>query len=461
MNKIPRILCLITMALMLLVLAQGSWHFIPVKELRGATYSVERTKPTIGTILDGSWQAQMEEYYKTNFGFRELSIRLYNQYVWSCFHHSNNKGVVPGRDGYLYERYFVEDYYESRMYKYTENPQELRDKFDLEARRLAKLQAILREYGTYIFVSIQPGKDMLYPEHLPPQDTMTRVPGPRAYTEYVQLFDKYGVEYIDILSWFQHIKDSVPYDLMTPLGTHWSNIAATYAFDSIMQYMQHQLGGPAIRPVHLGEPYVDEVREPDNDLGLLLNLLFTPQQKLDHYVDVCLGPSGNTSKPSLIVLGDSFFWNISYNYPLDSLFRYTHYWFYYNTVYFDPEHDNVSQFDLLDALMDADYVMLNYCSGQLYDLGNNAIGKALVACCYDEDEIQAVRESIGEKIRADEQWFSHLKKKSEQENIPLEQAILNDANYLISVRPEEFFPAIVGDGVPTKRSQHILKYKRL
>lgn len=456
MNKTPRILCLTTMALMLIVAVQGLWHIIPLRELKGVYVMDKCPRPTMSTVFDGNWQAQADKYLKGNFGFREPAIRMYNQYVYSCYGKSTNKGVMVGRDGYLYERYFVEDYYESRMYKYTDDPQQLADMFDLEARRLAKLQGILQEYGTNLFVVIPPGKDILYPEHLPPQDTMTRTPGPRAYPEYPRLFDRYGVHYVDVLGWFLAMRDKVPYALMTQNGTHWSNIAATYAFDSIMRYMQG-LGGPTIRPVAVGEPYYGKTREPDNDLGQLLNLVVAPGQPRNMYADVTLLPDTAAAKPGLVVIGDSFFWTVTYNYPVDSLFRYTHYWFYNNTVYFDPEHDNVSQYDLAEALTDADYVMLLYCSGQLYDLGNGVLTKALVACCYDDEEVDSVRDDICRRIRSDEHWLKVLERKSSNEGISLDEAILNDANYLINTRPEEYFPALTVSGIPTKRCRRLMR----
>lgn len=441
--KTPKILCISTIALLLLMMAQGQWHFIPMRSLKGASTMPNIPQPSWQTMKEGSWQMQMDKYAKYNYGFREPAIRLYNQYLWSCYHQTLNLGIVLGKGNHLYERYFVEDHYESRMYKYTTHPQELLDKFDLEARRLAYLQELLREKGTTLFVAMLPGKDYIYPEYLPPRDTMTRPMGPRAYPEYLRLFDQYGVNHVDILDWFLHIKDTVDYDLMTPLGTHWSNIAATYAFDSMMHYMQ-QIGSAPIRPVALGRAYTDKVRTPDNDLGQLLNLMITPRQKPCQYVDVALLPQTDSAqrKPRLIVLGDSFFWNIAYNFPLDSLFEYTHYWFYYNTIYFDAEHDNVAQTDLRQALADADYVMLSYCSGQLYDLGNGFLCEALVKLCYTDEEIAAVRDSICNNIRQDEHWLHYVQDKAARDGIDVEQAILNDANYLIQNRPEEYFSKV-------------------
>ena len=461
MSKIPRILCITTIALLIFIVLQGFWNIIPMRAfvLKGAYEMDECPKPTFATVVDGSWQEQANKHIKGTLGFREIAIRMYNQYVWSCFRHSTNFSVMPGKDGYLYERYFVEDHYESRMYKYTTNPQQLIDKFDLEARRLAKLQTILRECGTTIFVAIPPGKDILYPEYVPPQGNLTRTPGPRAYPEYPHLFDRYGIQYIDILGWFISVRDSVPFALMTKTGTHWSNIGATYAFDSVMRYMQ-SLGGPSIRPVSIGEPYYDKTRETDDDLGQLMNLLVPPRQPRCMYADVTLLPDTSNSKPGLVVIGDSFFWNVIYSYPLDSLFRYSHYWFYNNTVFFDPAHDNVSQFNLAEALTDADYIMLIYCSGQLYDLGNSFIEKALVACCYDDEEVDSVRNEVFQQIRADENWFKNVQIKAQEGGISLEQAMINDADYLIFQNPESFFPVLAEPGIPAKRSRQLIQKRK-
>lgn len=436
--RIHKTLCLTTLSLLLLAMVQGWWHIVPVRELKGDFFETEMPKPNLRSLYDGSWQRQTEKYARGHYGFHEAAIRLYDQMVWSGFGLSTNKGVIAGKDGYLYERYFVEDHYESRMYKYTNDPETLLAMFDTEARRLAKVQELLREQGTTLFVAVLPGKDFLFPEYLPRQDTMTRTPGPRAYPEYLHAFDRHGVQYVDVLGWFLRVQDSVPYPLMYPQGTHWSNIAATYAFDSIMRYMQG-IGGAPIRPVNIGKPYTDKVREPDNDLAQLLNVVVTPREKEYWYVDVSYPTPAPQSKPGLIVIGDSFFWTITYNYPPDSLFRYTHYWFYNNTVYFDPEHDNVSQVDLRKALADADYVMLNYCSGQLYDLGNGFIVNALLALTTTDEEVQAVRDTLCARIRADEKWLRNLEAKSAREGTTLDQAILNDADYLIHTRPEEYF----------------------
>lgn len=376
-------LSLLTLALLLLISAQQRWHLVPVQPLKGA-YVVDNVPLfSLKDFMSGEWQHGMDRYAKDNHGFREPAIRLYNQYVWSLFGQSTNAQVMKGREGWLYERYFVEEHYQSRMHEFTDDPDSLLAGFDREARRLARLQKALDSLGTTLFVQISPGKDVLYPEYLPPQGDITLPMGPKAYDVYPALFDRYGVRYVDICRWFLSIKDSVPYHLMPPTGTHWSNIASVYAFDSVMRYMQ-AIGGVSIPQVSISTPYAARARGTDYDLGKLLNVMSSPRGKGNMYVDVTAVPS-NLSRPRLIVIGDSFFWNITYNFPLDSLFTYTHYWFYNSSVYFDPEHDNVSQIDLATALRDADYVMLSYCTAQLYGLSNSFSQQALEALGVTEE----------------------------------------------------------------------------
>lgn len=393
---ITKILSVITMGLLLLVMLQGAAHLIPVKGLKGAYVGEEKPHLTWQGFTSGEWQQQCDRYAKEHHGFREGAIRLHNQYVWSLYHRSPNEGaVMVGKDDYLFEPYFVDEYYEGCMYQFTADSVEMAAIFDRTAQRLAKLQEILDEQGVRLFVACLPGKEQIYPEKMPERGGRTRTKYMTAVGRYPVLFDRYGVHYVNISRHFDQLKGRVPYLLFTKTGTHWSNIASTYAFDSVMRYMQ--TFGPAIAPVALGEPYYDKRREPDADLDELLNKLFYIPAEKNQYVDVRLPqPQPEAERPSMVVIGDSFFWNVLYNFPINELFSHFRYWYYFNSIYCDPENENktVADIDLVEQLLSADYVMLSYCTVQLYKLGNGFINKALVELCYDADEIAAVRASL-------------------------------------------------------------------
>ena len=440
MRNTPKILCLVTMALFLLTILQGATHFIKVKPLKGAYVSTEKPQFTSKAFMSGDWQHGVDAYLKDHHGFREPAIRLYNQYLWWTYHRSTNPGsVVLGKNDYLYEPWFVDEYYTGCFHHYYPDSipdYEMPHIFYRRMSRLAKLQTILEEQGVHLFLALLPGKERIYPQYLPDRGAKAhgdRFQGHhRAYDYYSN--SHYGFRCVDICHCFDSLRDHTPYLLFTQTGTHWSNIASTYAFDSVMRYMQ--TFGPTIRPVTLGNPYYARTREPDADLDDLLNKTFRIPTERNQYVDVTLAEPIPQRNPSLIVIGDSFFWNILYNFPIQELFSNFRYWYYFSTIYYDPDHDNVADIDLVDELLRTDYVMLAYCTVQLYNCGNGFINRALLELCYDPDEIQAVRDSL------------------QQTTINSQKTI----DELIDQNLEQYFPALA-ENQPTKRCTKIAQQK--
>lgn len=396
MNKLPKILCLTTLGLLLLAMLQGATDWPKLRPLRGAYVSAEWPRCSLDSLLSGEWQRGVDAYVKEHHGFRPWGIRTYNQYIWSAYHRSPNPGCVEvGKNDYLFEPFFVDEYYTGCSHHYYPSEQTALTRFQRTSERLAKVQQILEEQGVHLFVALLPGKERIYPQMLPPRDGISeaeRAGHLRAVECYPALFDSLGVRYVDVCHWFDRLNGHVPYRLFSQTGTHWSLIATTYAFDSMMRYMQ--TFGPPIRRVSLGAPYRDNARESDKDLDLLLNKLFTIPVERNQYVDVALADADTAKHPSLIDIGDSFFWNILYSFPMQDLFSDLRYWYYFSTIYYDPDHDQVGGVDLVDELLSADYVMLSYCTVQLYKLGNGFVERALMELCYDPEEYQPVLDRL-------------------------------------------------------------------
>ncbi|MBQ2539296.1 MAG: hypothetical protein II555_04145 [Bacteroidales bacterium] len=439
MRHIPKILCLATMMLFLLPVVQKVKPFVEVQPLKGVYVHTEKPQLTFSSFVKGEWQKNADRYVKEHFGFHEHFIRLYNQCFWTIWHRpADPSPVLVGKDDYLFEPSFVNEYYTGCFNEFypdsiplCERPQIFRRRMS----RLAKLQAILEEQGTHLFLALLPGKERIYPQYLPNPRPRTgnHTSGtqPRAYDLYRN--SRYDFRRIDLCHCFDSLNGHTPYLLFTKTGTHWSNIASTYAFDSVMRYMQ--TFGPPIHPVTLGTPYYAPTREPDNDLYHLLNIMTPVPADSNLYVDVTLTGTAPGRNPSLVVIGDSFFWNILYNFPIQELFSDFRYWYYFSTIYYDPTHDKVADIDLVDELLRTDYVMLSYCTVQLYDCGNGFINRALLELCYDPDEIQAVRDSIAADTTS---------------TLTIDQRI--DQNL------EQYFPAIA-EPLPTKRCTKIAQQK--
>ena len=432
MKKPQNILCLLTVTILTILLLQTGFHFISLKSLKGFTIKKESPQLTYENYINGTFQRDLEAYYKERFGFREWAIRLYNQYIWTCYHKTFNGWIDIGKDDWLYEAEFVQDHYESLMYKRFSDSTEMKNKFDELSENLYKLQEILKEHNIYIFVNMIPGKDVIYPEYLPENTQYFHPDGIHAYDYLKNRFDELGVNYIDNVELFKQMKDSVDYQLFPKTGTHWTNIAATHAFDTIMRYMEN-LSGINMMNVSIGEKYRGSVREPDDDLEQLFNLLFPIKPNKHFYADVTVIPDSTAMRPNIITIGDSYFWTISYNFKLNQLFNRYPYWYYNSTIYFDPDNHSTKDINLLHEMFDADFIMLNYCTVQLYKLGNGFIENAM-ALLYDEELQQPVNQEVINMINyiySDKKWLDDIKTKAENNNISLEKQIALDAKWMV------------------------------
>ena len=294
-----KILFFSTIVIMVVFLIQTVTGVVKLEPLQGVTIETEKPKLTLKNYTDGSFQNESENYLREHFGFREWLIRGYNQFLWGCFRESNNATVVRGKKDWLFEETHVRDYYESLMYNYAADNDEMRRTFETEVQRFKKVQELLEEYNIHLFLVIAPCKDAIYPEYLPKNTTYIRPDGLHAYDYYKKRFDETGVNYIDFVSYFRSIKDSVDYPLFPSGGTHWSNIASVYAFDSILRYME-VLGNQNLINLDIGERYPAETRDPDNDLEKVLNLAFPIKSRPNVYADVRVKEDSMAERPNCI-----------------------------------------------------------------------------------------------------------------------------------------------------------------
>ena len=156
----------------------------------------------------------------------------------------------------------------------------------------------------------------------------------------------------------------------------------------------------------------------------------------------------------MITIGDSFWWNIIYHMPVQDIFSVLPYWYYNSTIYYDPFHHSVNEVNLVDEILSADFINLFYSSTQLYKLNNGFTKNALIALCYDPEEIDSIQASLEQNIYYDSTWISGLREKAESEGKNVEEVVHDAAKWFIYNSPEQFFPAL-NDSIPTKRSKRV------
>lgn len=438
-------------------MVQEHLDFPKVRSLAGVTPETKLPKINLTNYRNGKCQRAAEQYLKYHFGYRPNVIRLYNQYLWDFYKKTHNKtNLCFGKEGWIYEPWFVEDHFHGGTYSQRTDSLNLAKKFDQEAFRLLQIQNILESYGTTLIVCQAPGKDLIYPEFLPDDTVTTRPKQLSARDAYEARFNQLGINHVNIEQLFLQMKDTASFLLFPQKGTHWSNIASIYAADSLFHYIEAKKG-VQMNQLEIGAPYIAPYRKPDYDLEELLNLC-RPLEKLpQHSVDVRVRQVPGAVKPKMIVIGDSYYWNICAQISIKSMFTQCPYWYYNSTIHFDSLHNSTSEVNLAQELLDADVVMLMYCSTQLYKMSNGFSQQALLALCCDEDDLQKATAACIQQIKNSPRWFESVKQRAEEYHKPLEEFLEGEAKNQVMSKPNQYIPALK-DRFPAKRSSQVTEY---
>ena len=391
-SRIQVILFALTALLLFASAIQQQTGLCKFKELSGVVYSNPKPELTWNNFLDGGLQDSTEAYLQQSFGFREPLTRFYNQTEWALFRYSQvaeDKRIVITRDNWIFEPWNVEEYYQSLTYQFAKDSTELVEKLEDEAQRLLKVQQLLEPYNTRLFVALLPGKELVCAEHLPENPGYLKKKTLTAYEFYRTRFKELGVNHIDLGEWFVQMKDTVSYPLFPQTGTHWSNLAAIHSTDTLIRYMEH-LSDTNMVNITIGDVY-QRTLKPDADLESLMNLIWPIQKAPNFLVPTCYDFDTTAWRPKLITVGDSFYWNILSYTPVWDVFEGVPYWYYFSTVYFDSEDlletRNINDLDVLQEVIDADFVMLAYSTVSLYKMSNGFSERLLKELEQKQNEI--------------------------------------------------------------------------
>lgn len=450
------ILCILALIALFLPMAQEHWRLFDFRPLTGVVAEDPQPKADLKHLTDQSWQRWTESHLQLNYGFHEPLTRLYNQYRWDVFNQSNmieKKRLFINDDGWIYESQHVEEYYAGKGRYYADDSLGMAQYFGEEALRLYQLQQILETCGTHLFVLLLPGKEVIYPEHVPETDKYPHTKTFSATEFYHQTFDLLGVNYIDVNPWFLQMKDTADFLLYPQTGTHWSNYATLFVADSLIRYME-QLGNIRMEHFTIGEREERTV-DPDDDLEQLMNLARPLPKAPNYQAPYTIIEDSTAYKPFTIAIGDSYHWNLLNATPFGKVMGEQRYWYYFNTVYFDSLHSNIKEVDVLQELVDADFVMLAYCTPQIYKMSQGFSQQALLEMCCDKEELVWAQHYLADEIRNNTVWMENMVELANGYHLPLDTVIEGEAKNTLLQHPHRAIPAL-RDTVPAKRSKKFL-----
>ena len=459
MSKKPKydlILFILLMVLGFLPMLQGWFHFFPMKPLNGVTEEMEKPKISFTSYLSGDYARQAEAYTSQNIGFREPIIRLYNQYLWGCYHKTYAHDVMAGKKNWLYYPQSVRDYYGKELLRWHSSTDEAKGEFDQEIKYLNWARSILNENGVELLVFMAPEKSFLYPEYLPngEKDTTTF----NACDYFAQRFEETGFPYIEMTRWFQQIKDTVDYPLIPQAGAHWI-FPSVYAVDSLSRLLG-ELKGISLPKIIIGEAYETRKQDHDydNDLEQLLNLAFPLRHQFGYYPrhKVEIKQDSTSVKPKVLFVGNSYFWAMNLFVPLQEMFESTEYWYYFSTAYSGEnltQTDIVSHLDIVEKLLDFDYVVWFSTGNQLNKGTAGFAGMTILNLCYGKEEMATTYDHIIDSLRHDSLTWAVLDTPLSDSNY--KQVLWPIASDLVCSHPERYFPELASDSLPLVRNPRI------
>lgn len=422
-EHIKRILVWFIVVIWFFPLVQSRLHLFEERMLHGA---IEKNYNPIfieKSWFEGRYQNFKEEYLNAQFGFRPFFIRLHNQLEFLLFGKVHAKYVVRGKEDYWFEYNYIKTYY-GRDFIGDE-------KVSHRMKQMKAIQdSLARQYKTFIFV-ITASKGQFYPEYFPDscQYPFTRT----NYQAYSEQAKELGINFIDFNPPFQKLKNTSKHPLYTKNGIHWTYYGACLAADSLIHFIEKK------RKIDLPELSWNSIkqelaRNEDRDIELVLNFLFPFKQQVLSYPEVYYQKSAIEHKPSVMVIGDSYYWSL-YNLEIFNAFSKHQFWYYYYNIYESQVNGTVIATDsiLKKALRDFDVVILLGTDVNLYNLGWGFIessGKVLENEAITTIDFGQKVQNLIAYIKTDSSWYKEIINKATINRISVDSMLTLDAIWI-------------------------------
>ncbi len=395
-----------------------------IDPLNGTFYPEPNVQLSKEGWFDGSYQQQKEKFVRDSFGLHHYYIRANGQLKFNLFRKATAAYVVVGKDDYLYETGYFDAYYGRDFIG--------REKINKYIQQLKCIQDSLTAHNKLLLVVLAPGKASFYPEYIPHK--YRGAPAVSNYLYFREALKANALTHIDFNRYFTLLKHDHKYPLYPQYGIHWSNYGSILAFDSISRYVESRLHCDLPDLEITGMQISDSLRHTDNDIIKGMNLLWEPKSFPMAYPQFNVrNDSSKHKRPSMLVVGDSFWWYIySTNIPAATYSNHE-FWFYNEAVY--PQSFNsplmVSQTDYFKKIRSYDVVILLHSEATLKRFGDGFVQMAYETYCERAEYRERIQQ-IKESIVGTTSWYKDVQDKAASRGISVDSMLTLDAIYVLS-----------------------------
>lgn len=306
---------------LLLPTLQYSFGFIEEKPLQGAFNNED--KPDFTGLnwknwFNGSFQQNFNQKLEANIGFRNSLVRLNNQWQYMLFRKANAEGVIVGKKAELFE----EDYLKAATGAFFVGEEVWKSK----ALKLKSVSDSLSLIGKQLLILLEPGKGSFFPDRFP-RSYAQKLHNKTNYEIFKYQLDSLKVNHIDLNACFIQWRDTSSFALFPRTGTHWSYYGAALAADTTLRYLSQQFPGRIPQLQIIKNQIKDEVRHPDDDIWIAMNLIQKVPYEHLAYPTLSFAPT-EKSKIKTLVVGDSFYFNWQNDGIMKNAFDGGSFWYY-------------------------------------------------------------------------------------------------------------------------------------
>jgi hypothetical protein len=427
LNSKRNLLYLFLMSLLVFPFLQSQLNIFELKPLKGDISNTTDTTFTFRLWFNGDFQEVREAHLNESFGFRNLFVRLNNQVAFSLFKKANAKQVIVGKENVLYEESYIKSYFGADF----SGEEKIAD----QVNKLKFLQDTLAKLNKSLILVFAPGKGFYFPEFIP--DKYQQQTGKTNIDYWLRYSKEANLNAIDYNSYFMANKNLSEYPLYPRNGIHWSQYGACLAADSLVRYME-KLRGIDMTNLNWNSVQWKESAVGDRDIADGLNLLLERKPEVLAYPDLVYEPDSGKTKPSAIVISDSFYWTFV-SLGFQRVFSGHHFWYYNRQIHSGDNQDQmyIEDVDLLNEIKNHDIILIMGSTPSLCNLGWGFIDHA-----YDqfrginstENESLEFKKKV-RKVRSEilknEAWMETIKMKAQKNNVSIDSMVTLDAIWLI------------------------------
>ncbi len=369
-NWIKKVLFSVIIGGLFLPIVQKKFSLVYFHKLGGAISRSEWVPFTFDGFFSGDFQSSKEASIKADFGFNQFFIRLNNQIEFDLYGKVRAKGVIFGKEGFLFEEGYINaalglDFIGE-------------DSIRCQLSKLKLVSDSLKAYGVDVVVLLAPGKGSFCQEYIPDVYKSTKGIATNVNV-YSQILDEFNIPTLDVNRWFLSLKDDkADYDpLFSKTGIHWSYFAENMVTDSLLNFLRSTTGNVFPSRSKIGQFKSKIALKRDGDVWEGMNLL-RPFDEFELSYPSFKRVGGESNRTKVLTISDSYYWGMFYDSLSSNYFKDGRFWYYYKEVF--PESyskfTSVDELNLKKELVSNDVILLICTDANLPRFGFGFIDEA-------------------------------------------------------------------------------------